>query len=85
MEKQRRSRFVKNMLKYMPGPESKYRERNKPAGLAVGFVHGFLLPLTFIFSQFEPNLQLYETYNIARQYNLGFVIGIIVLIRAIIH
>ncbi len=84
MKRQKQSSFVRNLLQYMPGPKSKYRERNRPAGFGVGFIHGFLLPMTFIFSQFEPSVQLYETNNIERLYNVGYVIGIVVLIRAIL-
>jgi len=85
MKKQKQSRWVRNLIKYMPGPKSKYRDRTKPAGFGVGFIHGFLLPITFIFSQFEPDVQLYETNNIERYYNVGYVIGIIVLIKAILN
>ena len=59
--------------------------KGKPAGFWPGLVHGFILPLTFIYGQFQPRVKLYETDNIGRRYNFGFVVGIIILIKAIIR
>lgn len=74
--------WMQSLEKYMPGPHSKYRDED--AGLWVGFLHGFILPLTFIYSQFNTNVKLYETNNVNRWYNAAFVIGIVVLIRLLL-
>lgn len=76
-------KFLKRLEKYMPGPNSKYA--NSPANFWPGFVHGFILPLTFIYSQYNTRIMLYESENIGRKYNFGFVIGIIALLKAIIN
>lgn len=74
-------RFLQNLEKYMPGPNSKYIK--KPMGFWQGFLHGIILPLTFIYKQYQPRVKLYETDNLERGYNLGFVLGIIGLIGAL--
>jgi len=76
-------KFLQRLEKYMPGPNSKYNK--SPAHFFPGFVHGFILPLTFIYSQYKPSIKLYESENIGRKYNFGFVIGIIALLKAIIN
>lgn len=81
MKEKEHPKFLKMMEKYMPGPNSKYKE--KPATFFVGVIHGLVLPLTFIYSQFESSVRLYETNNIRRWYNLGFVIGIVILVKAV--
>lgn len=75
-------KFLLKLEKYMPGPNSKYIE--KPVGFWQGLGHGIILPLTFIYSQYQPRVKLYETDNLERGYNWGFVVGIIVLLRALI-
>ena len=82
-KKKEAPQFLQRLEKYMPGPNSKYK--GKPAGFWPGLVHGFILPLTFIYGQFQPRVKLYETDNIGRRYNFGFVVGIIILIKAIIR
>ncbi|NQV38373.1 MAG: hypothetical protein HQ509_10255 [Candidatus Marinimicrobia bacterium] len=74
--------WLKNLEKYMPGPNSKYGD--KVAGFWVGFLHGIILPLTFIYSQFNTNVKLYETNNVDRWYNVAFVIGLIMLARILV-
>ncbi len=74
--------WLKNLEKYMPGPGSKFKET--PAGFWVGFLHGFIVPLTFIYSQFNSDVKLVETQNVDKWYNTAYVFGIVVLIRAII-
>ncbi|MBC8215112.1 MAG: hypothetical protein ISS10_00560 [Candidatus Marinimicrobia bacterium] len=74
-------KFLRRLEKYMPGPNSKYNK--KPADFMPGFIHGLILPLTFIYSQYNPVVKLYETDNVGRRYNVGFVIGLIGLIKAI--
>ncbi len=60
-------KFLQRFEKYMPGPNSKYK--NFPANFWPGFVHGFILPLTFIYSQYKPSINLYESENVGRKYN----------------
>ncbi|WP_142413885.1 hypothetical protein [Hathewaya massiliensis] len=59
------------------GPNSKYKLPGaQAAGFLAGVWHGLIAPITFIVSMFNPNIRIYETNNVGRLYDLGFVIGI---------
>lgn len=51
-----------------------------PAGIALGIWHGLISPVTLIVSFSNPNVQMYEVHNDGNQYNLGFYLGILILI-----
>jgi hypothetical protein len=51
-----------------------------PAGIALGIWHGMISPVTLIVSFTNPNVQMYEVHNDGNQYNLGFYLGILILI-----
>jgi hypothetical protein len=53
------------------------------AGLGTGLWHGFISPLTLIISFFNPDIQMYEVHNSGQLYNLGFLIGSILLFGVI--
>lgn len=58
------------------GPGSKFRlEDAKPAGFWAGFWHGMIMPITFIISLFNADVRIYETHNIGKAYDFGFVLG----------
>jgi len=65
-----------------PGPNP---ERHKPAengsvaGLGTGLWHGLISVVTLIMSFFDPAVQMYEVHNSGPLYNLGFLIGAILL------
>ena len=65
-----------------PGPNP---EMNKPvdkgvvAGLGTGLWHGLISVVTLIISFFNPDIQMYEVHNTGPLYNLGFLLGAILL------
>lgn len=59
------------------GPGSKYQIPGAaPAGFWAGLWHGFISPITFIVSLFNPRVRIYEVHNRGRWYDFGFIIGI---------
>lgn len=58
------------------GPGSKYKEiGSSPAGFLAGLWHGLICPFTFLFSLLDDTVRIYETHNVGRWYELGFLIG----------
>jgi len=66
-----------------PGPNP---EMNKPdaqgqvAGILLGLWHGFISPVTLVISFVNPKVQMYEVHNDGGPYDLGYLLGIIVMI-----
>ncbi|MFZ5966865.1 MAG: hypothetical protein ACOYVK_06795 [Bacillota bacterium] len=59
------------------GPNSKYKLPDAdPAGFWAGLWHGLIAPITFMISIFNPNVGIYETNNIGRLYDFGFILGV---------
>ena len=54
-------------------------ENGKVAGLLTGLWHGLISVVTLIVSFFNPAVQMYEVHNNGSMYNLGFLLGAIVL------
>lgn len=52
------------------------KQATETAGFLAGIWHGFILPLTFIRSWFDPAVTLYQSLNNGFWYNLGFVLGL---------
>jgi hypothetical protein len=48
-------------------------------GILKGIWHGLISPGTLIASFINPNVQMYEVHNDGAQYNLGFLIGIVII------
>ena len=44
-------------------------------GFFFGLWHGFISPVTFVISLFEPDVGIYELRNNGHWYDLGFVLG----------
>ncbi|MFN8496400.1 MAG: hypothetical protein U0641_00975 [Anaerolineae bacterium] len=62
------------------GPNSKYAQPGaEPARFWVGVWHGLISPVTLFASLFTPNIRIYETDNRGRLYDLGFLIGVILV------
>lgn len=60
----------------LPGPDSKYQAPDgQPAGFWAGVWHGSIAPLSFLISLFKPGVGVYETHNVGKWYNFGFIIG----------
>ncbi len=65
-----------------PGPnpeQDKPAENGNVAGLGTGLWHGLISLITLIMSFFNPEIQMYEVHNSGQLYNLGFLIGAILL------
>ena len=50
------------------------------AGVWLGVWHGIISPVTLALSFFNMDVQMYEVHNDGNQYNLGFFLGVVVLI-----
>lgn len=68
---------------YAPGPNP-FMDRPGPtgvvAGILLGLWHGIISPITLILSFLYRNVQMYEVHNDGAPYNLGFFLGIAVLV-----
>ena len=65
-----------------PGPNPEVgtpAENGRVAGLGTGLWHGLISVVTLIMSFFNPDVQMYETHNTGSLYNLGFLVGAILL------
>ncbi len=49
----------------------------KPAGFFTGVWHGWIAPVSLIWSLFEPRVSIYEPLNTGWWYDFGFYISII--------
>ena len=49
------------------------------AGFWKGLWHGLILPFTFFISLFKGNVGIYEPHNNGNWYNLGFVLGVMII------
>jgi len=54
-------------------------ENGNVAGLGTGLWHGLISVVTLIMSFFNPAVQMYEVHNTGPLYNLGFLLGAILL------
>ncbi len=50
------------------------------AGILLGLWHGIISPITLILSFLNRNIQMYEVHNDGAPYNLGFFLGIALLV-----
>jgi hypothetical protein len=49
------------------------------AGFWLGLWHGVIAPITFIISLFTSNVHFYDVHNNGWPYNLGFILGFLVV------
>lgn len=54
-------------------------ENGKVAGFGTGLWHGLIALITLFVSFFNPAVQMYEVHNDGSWYNLGFLLGAILL------
>ncbi|HJQ12864.1 MAG TPA: hypothetical protein VJ840_17670 [Gemmatimonadaceae bacterium] len=52
---------------------------SRPAGFWAGFWHGIISPITFVASLFYPGARMYETRNVGRLYDFGFLFGVLIV------
>jgi hypothetical protein len=63
------------------GPDSRYELADaQRAGFWAGFWHGIIAPITFIVGLFQPGVRMYEVRNAGWRYDLGFLLGILVML-----
>jgi hypothetical protein len=65
-----------------PGPNPLVNtpdSRGQVADALIGLWHGFISPVSLILSFSNNNVQMYEVHNNGSSYNVGFLLGIIVL------
>jgi hypothetical protein len=73
--------FKINIFAPGPNPEvNKAAAGGTVAGILLGLWHGIISPLTLILSFLNRNVQMYEVHNDGAPYNLGFFLGIAILI-----
>ena len=71
------------MLLTAPGPNPML---NQPDGLGrvaragAGLWHGIIAPITLVLSFFNSNLHIYEVHNAGSEYDLGFLLGVTLII-----
>ena len=58
-------------------PGNGYFSPIRPAGFFSGIWHGWIAPLSLIWSIFKPSVAIYETFNTGWWYDFGFYISII--------
>jgi len=66
-----------------PGPNSMAKvpdEEGKVATFWWGLWHGIIAPITFIISLFNQNVQIYEVHNNGAWYNLGYLLGLMIIL-----
>jgi hypothetical protein len=49
------------------------------AGFWKGLWHGIISPVTFIIALFSDSVHFYEVHNNGNWYNIGFLIGLLIL------
>ena len=67
---------------YAPGPNPLVNtadQHGSPAGILLGIWHGFISPVTMVLSFIYKGVEMYEVHNNGSQYNLGFLVGIVLL------
>jgi hypothetical protein len=65
-----------------PGPNPEVvtpTENGHTAGFGTGLWHGLISVVTLIVSFFNPAVQMYEVHNNGPMYNLGFLLGALML------
>ena len=66
-----------------PGPNPMI---NQPDGLGrvaragAGLWHGLIAPVTLVLSFFNSDIHMYEVHNAGSEYDLGFLLGVMVVI-----
>jgi hypothetical protein len=63
------------------GPDSRFELADAtPAGFWAGFWHGIIAPIAFIIGLFQPGVRMYEVKNTGWKYDLGFLLGVLLMI-----
>jgi len=66
-----------------PGPNPLANQAGasgRVAGAGAGLWHGIIAPVTLVISFFNSNVQMYEVHNAGSEYDLGYLLGMILVI-----
>ena len=66
-----------------PGPNPfahKADQQGHIAGILMGIWHGLISPVTMVIGFVNPAVTMYEVHNDGIQYNLGFFLGVVILL-----
>jgi hypothetical protein len=58
------------------GPNTAAGQGPDDAGFWLGLWQGFIAPIAFLVSLFNPSVGIYEVHNNGEWYNFGFLIGV---------
>ncbi len=61
------------------GPGSEWARTDPPAGFFTGLWHGLILVVALVVSFFTGTVRVYETHNVGTAYDIGFVLGTMLL------
>lgn len=71
------------MLLTAPGPNPMINQPDalgRVARAGAGLWHGIIAPITLVLSFFNPAVQMYEVHNAGSEYDLGFLLGLTLII-----
>ena len=68
---------------FTPAGPNEFKNTENDAGNIAGFWrglwHGIIAPIMFFVSLFKENVGIYETHNTGAWYNLGFILGLMII------
>ena len=70
----------------VPGPNPMINQGDASGRVAragAGLWHGLIAPITLVISFFNPDVTMYEVHNAGSEYDLGFLIGVILVIAVL--
>jgi hypothetical protein len=76
------------MLLTAPGPNPMINQPDalgRVARAGAGLWHGIIAPITLVISFFDSGIHMYEVHNAGSEYDLGFLIGVILIISLLGH
>ena len=62
-----------------PHTDTPRESAEEPAGFWLGLWHGMIILVTFVVSLFKSSIGVYEVHNAGWSYNLGFLLGILIV------
>ena len=71
------------MMLTAPGPNPMLNQPDalgRVARAGAGLWHGIIAPITLVLSFFNPDTHMYEVHNAGSEYDLGFLLGVTVII-----
>lgn len=71
------------MLLTAPGPNPMINQPDalgRVARAGAGLWHGIIAPITLVISFFDSEIHMYEVHNAGSEYDIGFLLGVTVII-----